>query len=128
MVLPTFYVNLNAVDIDFPLARRVPYALSRYYLALALGQENGLVSLAMAYPENIKARQVLSNLLQADVVPVFTPAEQLLPVLEHVYCPQPGANTGPSGPSRRSTGWPYSADSCCGHSSCGPPVAVRPSP
>lgn len=91
MVLPTFYVNLNAVDIDFPLARRVPYALSRYYLALALGQENGLVSLAMAYPENIKARQVLSNLLQADVVPVFTPAEQLLPVLEHVYCPQPGA-------------------------------------
>lgn len=88
MVLPTFYVNLNAVDIDFPLARRVPYALSRYYLALALGQENGSVSVAMAYPENLKARQVLSGLLQASVVPVFTPAEELLPVLEHVYCPQ----------------------------------------
>jgi len=91
MVLPTFSVNLNAVDIDFPLARRVPYALSRYYLALALGQENGSVSLAMAYPENLKARQVLGRLLQADVVPVYTPAEQLLPILEHVYCPQHGA-------------------------------------
>lgn len=90
MALPTFQVNLNAISIDFPLARRVPYALSRYYLALALGQENGAVSVAMAYPQNLKARQVLGGLLHADVVPVFTPAEQLLPVLERVYCPQPG--------------------------------------
>ncbi len=90
MALPTFQVNLNTVNIDFPLAQRVPYALSRYYLALALGQENGSVSVAMAYPENLKARQVLSGLLHASVVPVFTPAEQLLPVLEHVYCPKRG--------------------------------------
>lgn len=90
MVLPTFQVNLNALSIDFPLARRIPYGLSRYYLALALGQENGAVSVAMAYPENLKARQVLGGLLHADVVPVFTPAEQLLPVLERVYCPRHG--------------------------------------
>ncbi len=90
MALPTLQVNLSAVNIDFPLAQRVPYALSRYYLALALGQENGSVSVAMAYPENLKARQVLGGLLQAEVVPVFTPAEQLLPVLERVYCPHHG--------------------------------------
>lgn len=85
---PTLQLDLNSVTIDVPLAQRVPYALSRYYLALPLGQDSGSVSVAMAYPENVKARQVLSCLLQAQVVPVFTPAERLLPVLERIYCPE----------------------------------------
>lgn len=42
----------------------------------------------MAYPENAKARQVLSRLLEAQVVPVFIPAERLLPVLDRIYCPE----------------------------------------
>jgi hypothetical protein len=84
-MVPTLQLDLNAVTIDVPLAQRVPYALSRYYLALPLGQDNGSVSVAMAYPENAKAQQVLSRLLRAQIVPVFTPTEQLLPALERVY-------------------------------------------
>lgn len=87
-MVPTLQLDANFVTIDVPLAQRVPYALSRYYLALPLGQDNDSVSVAMAYPENAKARQVLSRLLRARVVPVFTPVEWLLPVLERVYCPE----------------------------------------
>lgn len=87
-MVPTLQLDLNAVTIDVALAQRVPYALSRYYLALPLGQDNGSVSVAMAYPENTKAQQVLSRLLQAQIVPVFTPAELLLPALERVYGPE----------------------------------------
>jgi hypothetical protein len=84
---PRLQLDLNAISIDASLAQRVPYALSRYYLALPLGEENGSVSVAMAYPENVNAHHVLGHLLQARVVPVFTPAELLLPVLEHIYHP-----------------------------------------
>lgn len=89
---PTLQLDFNSVTIDVPLAQRVPYALSRYYLALPLGQDNDSVSVAMAYPDNVKARQVLSRLLEARVVPVFTPAERLLPVLERIYCPETREN------------------------------------
>lgn len=85
---PTLQLDLNSINIDVSLAQRVSYALSRYYLALPLGQDNGSVSVAMAYPENVKARQVLSRLLEAKVVPVYIPAELLLPVLERIYCPE----------------------------------------
>lgn len=87
-MVPTFQLDLNSVTIDVSLAQRVPYALSRYYLALPLGQDNGSVSVAMAYPQNVKAREVLSRILQAKVVPVFTSAELLLPALERVYHPE----------------------------------------
>ena len=53
---PYLQLDLNSVTIDAQLAHRVPYALSRYYLALPLGQDNGSVSVAMAYPGNAKAR------------------------------------------------------------------------
>lgn len=81
-------LDLNAVTIDVSLAQQVPYALSRYYLALPLGRDSDSVSVAMAYPENVKARQVLSRLLHARVVPVFSPANLLLPLLERIYCPE----------------------------------------
>lgn len=83
---PYLQLDLNSIPIDEQLAQRVPYALSRYYLALPLGQDNGSVSVAMAYPDNIKARQILSRLLHAKVVPVFTPAESLQPLLERIHC------------------------------------------
>jgi hypothetical protein len=85
---PYLQLDLNSFIIDVQLALRVPYTLSRYYLALPIGQDNGSVSVAMAYPDNVKARQVLSHLLHAKVVPVFTPAESLLPVLKRIYSPE----------------------------------------
>ena len=49
-------LDLNSITINPQLARQVPYALSRYYLVLPLGRENGAVSVAMAYPDNEKAQ------------------------------------------------------------------------
>jgi hypothetical protein len=85
---PYLQLDLNSITIDVQLARRVPYTLSRYYMALPLGQDNGYVSVAMAFPDNVKARQILSRLLRAEVVPVFTPEESILSVLEHIHCPE----------------------------------------
>ncbi|MFN2134824.1 MAG: hypothetical protein ACK2UK_02655, partial [Candidatus Promineifilaceae bacterium] len=68
---PTLQQSLASIAIDASLTQRVPYALSRYYMALPLGEENGSVSVAMSYPENVNAQHVLSHLLQARVVPVF---------------------------------------------------------
>ncbi len=85
-------LDLNSITIDPKLARQVPYALSRYYLALPLGRENGAVSVAMAYPENKKARQILGHLLQAKVVPLLASAQSIQQVLERIHSPeqQPG--------------------------------------
>lgn len=89
---PYLHLDLDAIPIDPLVARRVPYALSRYYLALPLSQENGRVSVAMTYPDNTKARQILAHLLQAEVVPVFVPVEALRAALERVHrCEQPYA-------------------------------------
>lgn len=80
-------LDLDATAVDAALARRIPYALARYYLALPLGQDDGCVSVAMAYPDNLPARLVLERLLQARVAPVFTPVEALRPLLESIYSP-----------------------------------------
>lgn len=89
---PYFQLDLDTLPIDAQLARRLPYALARYYMALPLGQDGDCISVAMAYPENVRARQTLSRLLQAEIVAVFTPAESLLPALERVYPPQSATN------------------------------------
>ncbi|MGD2049303.1 MAG: hypothetical protein PVH03_07405, partial [Chloroflexota bacterium] len=89
---PYLQLDPNSVTIDVQLARRVPYTLSRYYMALPLGQDHGYVSVAMAFPENVKARQILSRLLQAEVVPVFTPEESILSALERIHCPEDRAS------------------------------------
>ena len=84
---PYLQLDLTTLPIDMQLARRVPYALSCYYLALPLSRENDRVSVAMAYPENQRARQTLTHLLQAEVVPVFVPVETLQSALDRIHQP-----------------------------------------
>lgn len=81
-------LDLNSITLNPHLVRQVPYALSRYYLALPIGRENGSVSVAMAYPENEKARRILSQLLQANVVPLLASVQAIQQALERVYCPE----------------------------------------
>ena len=78
-------LDLNSITLNPHLARQVPYALSRYYLALPIGRENGSVSVAMACPDNVKARRILSQLLQAQVVPLLAPASAIQQALDRVY-------------------------------------------
>jgi hypothetical protein len=85
-------LDLNAITLNPHLARQVPYALSRYYLALPIGRENGSVSVAMAYPDNKKARRILEHLLQAKVVPLLAPAQSIQQALECIHCPEQPQN------------------------------------
>lgn len=82
-------LDLNSITLNPNLARQVPYALSRYYLALPIGRENGSVSVAMAYPDNEKARRILGDVLQAKVVPLLAPAQAIQQALERLHCPEP---------------------------------------
>lgn len=83
-----FELDLSTIKIDLELARQVPYALSRYYLALPLGRENGRVSVAMTYPENEKAKRILGRLMQAEIVPLFASAESLELALKCIHTPE----------------------------------------
>lgn len=78
-------LDLNTITLNPHLARQVPYALSLYYLALPIGRENGSVSVAMACPDNVKARRILSQLLQAQVVPLLAPAPAIQQALARVH-------------------------------------------
>lgn len=81
-------LDLNAITLNPHLARQVPYALARYYLALPIGRENGSVSVAMAYPDNKKARRILGHLLQAKVVPLLASAQSIQQALDYIHCPE----------------------------------------
>lgn len=81
-------LDLDVIPIDPQLTQQVSHALLRYYMALPIGQENGRVTVAMAYPDNIRAQQTLARLLHAEVVPVFVPAELLQSALQRIYCPE----------------------------------------
>lgn len=78
-------LDLDDVAIDLELARRIPHDLAAYYLALPLGQENGRVSVALAHPENVTALATLHDLLQVDIVPVRSRAEQIRAAIERLH-------------------------------------------
>lgn len=78
-------LDLNLVKPDPELARRVPYDLAMYYLALPLAQENGSVSVAMAHPENAAARATLHDLLRAEIVPLRGQSDTIRTAIKQVH-------------------------------------------
>ena len=78
-------LDLNSIVVDASLARQLPLALAAYYLALPLGRENGRISVAMAYPDNQQARRILSELLQAEIVPLRAAVPAIRQALLAVY-------------------------------------------
>lgn len=67
-------LDLENLVLDWALMAHVPLDLARYYLALPLASEDGIVSVAMAYPQDGTAVAVLADVLDAPVVPVRAPA------------------------------------------------------
>ena len=67
-------IELDNLAVDPVLMTHLPAGLAAYYLALPLACEDGVVSVAMAHPENKTALAVLANLFAAPVVPVRAPA------------------------------------------------------
>jgi hypothetical protein len=62
--------DLTKVELDTDLLERVPLGLCRYHQVLPLAREDGRVSVAMVYPHNTAAREMLAGLLDAEIVSV----------------------------------------------------------
>ena len=62
--------DLTRIELDTELLARVPLGLCRYHQVLPLAREDGRVSVAMVYPHNTAARDMLANLLDAEIVSV----------------------------------------------------------
>lgn len=62
--------DLTRIELDTELLARVPLGLCRYHQVLPLAREDGRVSVAMVYPHNTAAREMLASLLEAEIVPV----------------------------------------------------------
>ena len=62
--------DLTKIKLDPELLARVPLVLCRYHQVLPLAREDGRVSVAMVYPRNIAARDMLTSLLEAEIVSV----------------------------------------------------------
>jgi nucleotide-binding universal stress UspA family protein len=70
-------LDFTTVEIDPGLLERVPLGLCQYHQVLPLAREDGCVSAAMVYPHNTAAREMLAELLDAEIVPVQTSAALL---------------------------------------------------
>jgi hypothetical protein len=81
------YLSLERDDlvIDLALLARLPAGLAEYYLALPLACEDGVVSVAMAHPENETALAVLSAVLSSSIVAVRAPSETLQATIRRWY-------------------------------------------
>lgn len=63
-------LHVGEVTPDPELLQKIPHAMALYYMALPIAGEDGQVSVAMAYPENTTALDVLSYVLGRPVVVV----------------------------------------------------------
>jgi hypothetical protein len=63
-------LDVGEVTPDPELLQKIPHALALYYMALPIAGEDGMVSIAMAHPENVTALGVLSKLLGRPLVAV----------------------------------------------------------
>ena len=86
-------LDLTRVPPDPELARRVPYDLAMYYLAVPVAQENGSISVAMAHPENATARAILHDLLCADIVPLRGRSDTICTAIKQIHQPDSLART-----------------------------------
>jgi hypothetical protein len=75
-------LDLENLVLDWALMAHLPLDLARYYLALPLASEDGIVSVAMAYPQDGTALAVLADVLDAPVVPVRAPAAAIRRALD----------------------------------------------
>lgn len=70
-------LDFTKIELDPGLLERVPLGLCQYHQVLPLAREDGRVSAAMVYPQNVAAREMLAELLDAEIVPVQTDAARL---------------------------------------------------
>lgn len=78
-------LELADFEIDRTLIERIPPKLAAYYQALPLGYEEGILSVAMAHPENQTALTVLQELVGTPVIPVRAEASAIRRAFKRLY-------------------------------------------
>ena len=73
----TAIVDLTRIKVDPHLLERAPLTLCQYHQVLPLAREGDRVSVAMVYPHNATALAMLTELLDAQIVPVQSSAAAL---------------------------------------------------
>lgn len=78
-------LQLADIEIDPSLIERIPPKLAAYYQALPLGYEEGVLSVAMAHPENATALTVLRELVGLPIVPVRVGVDEIRLAFKRFY-------------------------------------------
>lgn len=78
-------LSLSQISIDVALARRLPRRLAYYHLALPIAQDEEDITVAMAYPENLRVVEVIQVALGMPVTPVRSPADDIRRVLDNLW-------------------------------------------
>jgi nucleotide-binding universal stress UspA family protein len=91
----TLFVDKDTFKASDPfLLDRVPHKLACYYQAFPLAEEDGLVTVITAHPENKAGLWVLRRLLNADIVPVSSSEAAVQDAIARIYSSeQPGPQT-----------------------------------
>lgn len=71
----TAYLPLDGFDFDYALIRRLPRALALHYLALVVAEDEDSITVALADPNNIAARQRIESALGHSLTLVRSDAE-----------------------------------------------------
>ncbi len=82
------HLSLQNVSIDPELARRLPKGLAYYYLALPLGQDEDVISIVMAHPDDQTARTVLQSVLGSEIVALHGAVDEIRAALDRLWAGQ----------------------------------------
>ncbi len=80
-------VSLDDFPLDEALARRLSRQLAYYHLALPIGIDDEGITIAMAQPDNVKAREIIQSALGKPVIPVRSEAEHIRRLLDTIWHP-----------------------------------------
>lgn len=79
------YLSLDNVNIDETVARRLPRRLAYYHLAIPIAGDDGVISVAMAYPDNRTVIQLIESVLNTPIIPVYSAADQIRKHLNRLW-------------------------------------------
>lgn len=78
-------VSLEDFRLDVELARRLPRQLAYYHLALPVGVDEDGITVAMAQPDNQKAREIIERSLGRAIIPVHSDSGQIRRLLDQLW-------------------------------------------
>jgi MSHA biogenesis protein MshE len=79
------FVDLQTMDVNATLVRRLPEAQARRFRALVLSERNGDLTVGFADPMDMFAQDEVARLLQTTVHPVVVAESALLTTIDRVY-------------------------------------------